>query len=159
MGNTVKPIPEGAHTITPHLVIRGAAAAIDFYKKAFGAIELNRAAGPGDGVMHAELKIGNSILFLADEFPQFGSFSPQHFKGSPVVINLYVEDTDKVFNQAVAAGAQVRMPPQNMFWGDRYAKLADPFGHEWSLATHIEDVPPAEMKQRMDQAMAEMCKQ
>jgi uncharacterized glyoxalase superfamily protein PhnB len=158
VANKVKPIPEGFHTITPHLVIRGAGAAIDFYKKAFGAVELARAPGPGGGIMHAELKIGNSFLFLADEFPQFGSFSPQHYKGSPVVINLYVEDTDKVFNQAVAAGAQVRMPPQNMFWGDRYAKLADPFGHEWSLATHIEDVPPDEMKKRMDKAMAEMCK-
>jgi uncharacterized glyoxalase superfamily protein PhnB len=159
MASKVKSIPDGCHTITPHLVIRGASEAIEFYKKAFGAVESRRSLGPGGKVMHAELMIGNSALFLADEFPEWGSNSPLHFKGSPVVLNLYVEDVDKVFNQAVAAGAKVTMPLQNMFWGDRYGKLVDPFGHEWSLATHIEDVPPAEMKKRMDEAMAQMGKQ
>jgi PhnB protein len=156
MASKVKPIPEGMHTVTPHLVIRGASQAIDFYKKAFGAVELNRAPGPNGTVMHAEIKVGDSMLFLADEFPQWGSNSPLHYKGSPVVLNLYVEDVDAMFNRAVAAGAQVKMPLQNQFWGDRYGKLTDPFGHEWGLASHVEDVSPAEMKKRMAEAMAQM---
>jgi uncharacterized glyoxalase superfamily protein PhnB len=158
MAGMVKPIPEGHHTVTPHLVCRGASAAIEFYKKAFGATELMQMTGPGGLITHAEIRIGNSILFLADEFPQWGSLSPLTLKGSPVVLNLYLEDVDSVFNKAVAAGAQVKMPLQNMFWGDRYGKLTDPYGHEWGLATHVEDVPPAEMKERADKAMAEMMK-
>jgi uncharacterized glyoxalase superfamily protein PhnB len=156
MAGKVKPIPDGMHTVTPHLVIRGAGEAIDFYKRAFGAIELNRAPGPGGTVMHAEIKIGDSVLFLGDEFPQFGSNSPLTYKGSPVTLNLYVEDVDAVFNRAVAAGAKVAMPLMNQFWGDRYGKLTDPFGHEWGLASHIEDVPPDEMKKRMAEAIAQM---
>jgi uncharacterized glyoxalase superfamily protein PhnB len=151
--NGVRAIPEGFHTITPHLVVRGGAAAIEFYKKAFGATEICRFPGPdGQSLMHGELKIGDSILFLADEFPNMGCQSPLALGGSPVTISLYVEDTDAVFNQAVAAGAQVRMPPADMFWGDRYAQLTDPFGHVWALATHKEDVSPEEMARRAEAA-------
>jgi PhnB protein len=149
----VRPVPEGFHTITPHLVIHGATAAIEFYKKALGAQAIMCMPGPGGKVMHAELKVGNSIFFLADDFPDMGSCAPAPGTSSPVVLNLYVEDCDKVFNQAVAAGAKVQMPPANMFWGDRYAKFADPFGHNWAVATHIEDVPPAEMPKRAEEAM------
>jgi uncharacterized glyoxalase superfamily protein PhnB len=156
--NGVHPIPPGFHTITPHLVIHGAQAAIDFYKKAFGATAIMCMPGPGGKVMHAELKIGDSILFLADDFPEMGSCSPAPGNSSPVVLNLYVEDCDKIFNQAVAAGAKVQMPPANMFWGDRYAKFADPFGHNWAVATHLEDVPPEEMPKRAAEAMAMMGK-
>jgi PhnB protein len=145
----VKPVPDGYHTVTPHLVVRGATRAIDFYKRAFGAEELGRMPGPdGKSIVHAEIKIGDSILFLADEFPDMGARSPQQLGGTPCVINLYVEDVDAVFNRAVAAGAQASMPPADMFWGDRYGKLTDPFGHEWSVATHQEDVPPEEMTRR-----------
>jgi uncharacterized glyoxalase superfamily protein PhnB len=158
MAAKVNPIPEGHHTVTPHLVIRGASEAIEFYKKAFGATELMKMTGPGGLITHAEIRIGNSVLYLADEFPEWGSISPLTLKGSPVVLNLYLEDVDTVFNKAVAAGAQVKMPLQNMFWGDRYGKLTDPFGHEWGLAKHVEDVPPDELKKRADEAMAEMMK-
>jgi PhnB protein len=154
----VRAVPEGFHTITPHLVIRGATAAIEFYKKAFGAQTIMSMPGPGGKVMHAELKIGDSILFLADEFPDMGSCAPAPGSSSPVVLNLYVEDCDKIFNQAVAAGAKVQMPPADMFWGDRYAKFSDPFGHNWSVATHIEDVPPAEMPKRAEEAMKQFGK-
>jgi PhnB protein len=150
----VRAVPEGFHTITPHLVIHGAAAAIDFYKKALGATEIMRAPGPGGKLIHAEMRIGNSVLFLADDFPDMGACAPAAGISSPVVLSLYVEDCDKVFNQAVAAGAKVQMPPADMFWGDRYAKFQDPFGHNWSVATHIEDVPPAEMEKRTAEAMA-----
>jgi uncharacterized glyoxalase superfamily protein PhnB len=154
--NGVRAIPEGFHTITPHLIIRGAAAAIDFYKKAFGATEVCRHPGQdGKTLMHAELKIGDSHLFLADEFPQMGCKSPLALGGSPVTISLYVEDTDAVFNRAVAAGAQVRMPPMDMFWGDRYGQITDPFGHVWSIATHKEDVSPEELARRAQAAFKE----
>lgn len=150
-----KPIPEGHHTITPHLVVKGAAQAIDFYKRAFGAEEICRMPMQGkDGQMrvgHAELQIGNSRLFLADEFPEFGSSGPSG--GSPVTIHLYVNDTDAAFGQAVGAGATATMPPVNMFWGDRYSKLVDPFGHHWSIATHLEDVTPEQMMERMAAGM------
>jgi PhnB protein len=154
----VRAVPEGFHTITPHLVIRGATAAIEFYKKAFGAKPIMCMPGPGGKVMHAELKIGDSILFLADEFPDMNSCAPAPGSSSPVVLNLYVEDCDKIFNQAVAAGAKVEMPPSDMFWGDRYAKFSDPFGHNWSVATHIEDVPPEEMPKRAEEAMKQYAK-
>jgi uncharacterized glyoxalase superfamily protein PhnB len=144
----VKPVPEGCHTVTPYLIIRGAAQAIDFYKKAFGAVEIFRMPGPGGAIMHAELKIGDSTVMLADENPQWGSQSPQALNGSPVYLFLYVEDVDKLFQQAVAAGATVRMPPADMFWGDRFGQVADPFGHVWSMATHKEDVAPEEMEKR-----------
>ncbi len=146
--NGVRAIPQGFHSITPHLVVRGGAAAIEFYKKAFGAAEISRHPGPGGKLMHAMLKIGDSNLMLADEFPEHGCTSPQALGGSPVTISLYVEDVDAVFKQAVAAGAQVRMPPMDMFWGDRYGQVIDPFGHWWSIATHKEDVSPEEMARR-----------
>jgi uncharacterized glyoxalase superfamily protein PhnB len=150
--NGVRAIPEGFHTITPHLVIRGAAQAIEFYTKAFGATEICRHPGPNGLLMHAEIKIGNSIVFLADEFPAMGCQSPQTLGGSPVTLSLYVEDTDATFNQAVAAGATVRMPPMDMFWGDRYGQVIDPFGHIWAMATHKEDVSPEEMARRAQEA-------
>jgi len=153
--NGVRAVPEGFHTITPHLVIRGAEKAIEFYKKALGATAIMCMPWPGGKIGHAELKIGDSILFLADEFPDMGSCAPAPNGTSPVTISLYVEDCDKIFNQAVAAGAKPQMPPANMFWGDRYCKFTDPFGHNWAVATHIEDVPPAEMEKRSKAAFAE----
>jgi uncharacterized glyoxalase superfamily protein PhnB len=151
-----QPIPKGHHTITPSLIVKGAAEAIEFYKRAFGAEELGRMPMPGpDGqvkIGHAELQIGDSRLFLADEFPTHGVVGPNG--SSPVTLHLYVTDADAVFNRAVAAGATVKMPLANMFWGDRYGKLVDPFGHSWSIGTHIEDVPHEEMPQRMAAAMS-----
>jgi len=144
-----RPVPEGFYTVTPHLICKGAGQAIDFYKKAFGAEELMRMPGPdGKSVMHAEFKIGNSHIMIADEFPDYGCFGPETLKGSPVTIHLYVNDVDSVFNQAVKAGATVKMPITDMFWGDRYGKLQDPFGHHWSIATHKEDVSPQECAKR-----------
>ncbi len=148
MTSRVKPIPEGYHTATPYLVVKDAANAIEFYKKAFGATELMRMTQPDGRVAHAEIKIGDSPIMLADEFPEMGARSPQALGGSPVSIFLYVEDVDALANQAVAAGAKVLMPVQDQFWGDRYGKLADPFGHLWSVATHKEDVAPEEVKKR-----------
>lgn len=141
----VKPIPEGMHAVTPHLVCAGAAEAIDFYKKAFGAVELFRMPGPDGKLMHAEIRIGDSTLMLADEQPEWGSKGPKTLNGSPVVIHLYVENADAVFDQAIAAGATSTMPMADMFWGDRYGMITDPFGHSWSIATHIRDVTPEEM--------------
>jgi uncharacterized glyoxalase superfamily protein PhnB len=160
MTKKVNPIPPGFHTVTPHLVIRDAAKAIDFYKKAFGAEEICRMPFPPSGkIMHAEIKIGDSIIMLADEFPDMGdgcaSLSPQALSGTSVTIHLYVTDADKFVNQAVAAGAKVLMPLMDMFWGDRYGKISDPFGHEWSVATHKEDLTPEEMGKRAEAAMAE----
>jgi PhnB protein len=155
MTNRIKAIPEGFHTLTPYLVVRGAGQAIEFYKKAFGAEEINRMPGPdGKSVMHAELKIGDSRLFLGDEFPDMGSLGPHGIGGTSVVIHFYTEDADAVFNQAVAAGAQVRMPLQDMFWGDRYGQITDPFGHRWSLATHKEDLAPEEIAKRAQAAFS-----
>jgi PhnB protein len=156
MAGKVKPIPEGYHTITPSLVIRGAAAAIEFYKKAFGAKEIMCMKGPGGMVGHAELQIGDSKLMLSDEFPNMGTQSPLALKGSPVALFLYVDNVDAWFQKAVAAGAQVTMPLADMFWGDRFGKLKDPYGHDWALATHIEDVSPEEMVKRSAAAMAQM---
>jgi PhnB protein len=150
MSAKVNPIPEGFHSITPHIIVKGAAKAIDFYAKAFGAEEVLRMPTPDGGrLMHAEVKIGNSILMLADEFPEWGGGpSPQSLGGSPVVLGLYVTDVDAVYQQAIAAGATGKMPPADMFWGDRYGKLVDPFGHEWSIATHKEDVSAEECARR-----------
>ncbi len=150
-------IPEGMHTVTPHLVIRGAGKAIEFYKKAFSAVEVMRMPGP-DGVTigHAEIKIGDSTVFLADEWPGANVASPAKLGGTSVAIHLFVKDCDATFNQAVAAGAKVSMPLMNMFWGDRYGKVTDPFGHEWGIATHLEDVPPAEMAKRAAEAFKQM---
>lgn len=146
---TVKPIPEGMHSLTPHLVCAGAADAIHFYKAAFGAIELARLPGPKGLLMHAMLRIGDSALMLVDEFPDWGVFGPKALKGSPVTVHLFVEDVDAVVARAVAAGARVTMPVADMFWGDRYGKLEDPFGHHWSVATHQRDLSPAEIAQAM----------
>ncbi len=146
----VSPVPEGFRTITPHLIIKDAAKAIDFYKKAFGAEEVMCMRGPGgNGIMHAEIKIGDSYLMIADEFPDFGCLGPKSIGGTPVTVHLYVKDADAVYNQAVKAGATATMPLTDMFWGDRYGKLADPFGHHWSVATHKEDVSPEECAKRM----------
>jgi PhnB protein len=142
----VKPIPEGSHSITPGLTCRGAAQAIDFYKKAFGATEVMRMPSPDGKIMHAELKIGDSILFLSDEFPGMSAAPSASLPSSSLF--LYVTDVDSVFNRAVAAGARAEMPVQDMFWGDRYGKVVDPFGHHWGIATHTEDVAPEEMERR-----------
>ena len=151
------PIPSGFHAITPHLVIKGADEAIEFYKKAFDAKEMVRMPMPGkDGVMkigHAELQFGDSKVFLAEEFPDFGSLGPSG-GGSPVTLHFYVSGVDAAFAKAVEAGATVAMPLADMFWGDRYGKLIDPFGHHWSLAEHIEDLTPAQMQERMAAAFA-----
>jgi len=148
----VQRVPEGYHTITPHLVVKGANDAIEFYKKAFGAVEHARMPMPdGSAIMHAELQIGDSRFFLNDEM--MGAKSPQSLGGSPVTVHLYVEDVDALWNQAVAAGCQVTMLLMDAFWGDRFGTLADPFGHNWALASHIEDVPPEEMGQRAAAAM------
>jgi PhnB protein len=150
----VKPIPPGYQTITPYLVLSDAAGAIEYYKRAFNATEIARMAGPGGKISHAELRIGDSIFMLSDEM--MGNKSPKALGGSPVSLFLYVDDVDTVFNQAVNAGGKPDMPPADMFWGDRFGKLTDPFGHEWALATHVEDVPPEEMEKRAQVAMAQM---
>ena len=150
MAGKVNPIPEGAHTITPHLICKDAGKAVDWYKKAFGAEELFRIPGPdGKSICHAELKIGDSQLYLCEESPEMGCLSAATIGNSAVTVHLYVQDADKVFNQAAKAGAEVLMPLTDMFWGDRYGKLKDPFGHHWSVGTHIEDVAPAEIQKRM----------
>jgi len=159
MAGNVKALREGQHTITAHLIVNGADKAIEFYKKAFGATETAPSHHTPDGkVMHAELKIGDSTLMLADEFPGMGAKGPQALGGSPVVLNLYMENIDKIFNQAVAAGATVTMPLANQFWGDRYGQLKDPFGHVWALGQHVEDVAPEEMARRATEAFAQMAK-
>jgi len=143
----VRAVPEGMHTITPHLVVKDGAKAIDFYKKAFGAKETRRALAPDGRVMHAELKVGDSTIFLADEFPEMGSKGPSPGQ-SPVALHVYVDNVDDLFNRAVGAGASVRMPLMDAFWGDRYGQIIDPFGHTWALATHKEDVSAEEMERR-----------
>jgi PhnB protein len=158
MPKEVRPIPEGYHSITPYLVVKDAARALDFYRRAFGAKEVMRMDGPGGKITHAELRIGDSMIMVADEMPG-GSRSPQSLGGSTVGIFLYVDQVDSIFNQAVSAGAKVEMPVADMFWGDRYGKLIDPFGHSWSIATHKEDVAPEEMAKRAKQAMAKMAQQ
>jgi uncharacterized glyoxalase superfamily protein PhnB len=156
MSGKVKPIPDGCDTLIPHLVVKGASEAIEFYKKAFGAVEVSRAPGPdGKSLMHAELMLGGSRLFLVDEFPEMNCRAPQSLGGTPVTIHMFVEDVDAAFAKAVAAGAQVRMPLADMFWGDRYGTLADPFGHAWSLATHREDLTGDEIAKRAQAAFAD----
>jgi uncharacterized glyoxalase superfamily protein PhnB len=145
----VKAIPEGLHTVTPHLVCDGAAAAIEFYKRAFDAVETARLPGPGGKLIHAAIRIGDSAVMLVDEMPEHGALGPKTLKSTPVTLHLYVEDADTFFQRATAAGATVRMPLTDMFWGDRYGQLEDPFGHRWSVATHIRDVPAEEMQQAM----------
>jgi PhnB protein len=148
MTSRVKAIPDGYHTVTPYLIVRGAAAALEFYKKAFGATESMRMEQPDGRISHAEIKIGDSHVMLADEFPEIGARSPQSLGGSPVSLLLYVEDVDRVVSQAVAAGAKVLRPVQDKFYGDRMGSLVDPFGHQWHIATHEEDVSPEETLKR-----------
>ena len=145
----VQSIPTGYHTVTPYLIVRNAAAALDFYKKAFGAVELMRFPGPGGKLMHAEMKIGDSPVMLADEMPEEGHVGPQTLGGAAVSLMLYVENFDARFAQAIAAGATVKRAVADQFYGDRTGTLADPFGHVWSLATHKEDVSMEEMQRRM----------
>ena len=141
----VKRIPDGMHTVTPHLTCAGAADAIEFYKKAFNAKEMMRIPGPDGKLVHVHLRIGDSDLMLADEFPNRGSFGPKALKGSSVTIHLAVENVDAFVERAVAEGARITMPVQDMFWGDRYGKMEDPFGHQWSVATHIRDMSNEEI--------------
>ena len=156
---SVKPVPEGYHTLTPSLTVRDAARAIEFYKQAFGAeVRGGIAKGPDGKVMHAELQIGDSVIMLTDEFPEFGSLSPQSSGGAGMGLHIYVDGVDAAFDRAVKAGAQVEMPVSDQFWGDRYGKLKDPFGHKWSIATHVKDMSADEMKRSMDEAMQKMGK-
>jgi len=155
---SVPAIPKGYHTITPYMTVRDAARAIEFYKQAFGAKEKGTMKGPDGKVMHAELVIGDSIIMLADEFPEFGSLSPQSTGGSGTGLHIYIEDVDSAFDRAVKAGATVEMPVADMFWGDRYGKLRDPFGHKWSIGTHKADLTMEEMKKGMEETMAKMPK-
>ena len=144
-----KPIPDGMHSLTPHIVCAGAADAIDFYKRAFNAVEQARMPGPDGKLMHAAVTIGDSTLMLVDENPQWGALGPKALKGSPVTIHLYVPDVDATVARAVAAGARVTMPVADMFWGDRYGQLEDPFGHRWSVATHMRDLTSEEIREGM----------
>ena len=152
----VKPIPDGYHSLQIYLAVEDAAKAIDFYKEAFGAEETVRMPGPGGSVAHAELQIGDSRLMLSDPFPQSSVRPPSERGGTTASIFMYVEDVDAVFEQAQGAGAKVESPLENMFWGDRFGTLSDPFGHVWSVATHVEDLSEDEMRERSAKAMAEM---
>jgi PhnB protein len=145
----VKPIPEGYHAVTPYLIIKGATQALDFYKKVFGATEVMRFEAPGGKIGHAEIKIGDSHIMLADEMPERGYKSPKTIGGTPVSIMLYVNDCDAVFNRAVSAGSNPDQPLKDQFYGDRSGTITDPFGHVWTIGTHKEDVTPEEMKRRM----------
>jgi len=159
MSAKIQPIPDGYHSLTPYLIIKGAAAAIEFYKKAFGAKDHFLMNGPGGTVAHASLTIGNSIMMLADEAPQMLAVSPSTLKGTPVTMVLYVEDADIVFKRAVDAGATVRQPIENKFYGERAGTVVDPFGHIWTIMTHVEDVTPEMMDQRMKEMMKKMGEQ
>jgi len=143
----VRPIPEGMHTIAPHLICAGAADAIEFYKKGFDAVEVSRLEWPGGKIMHAMLRIGDSIVMLTDEFPDMGALGPGSLGGSPVTIHLYVEDVDAFVARAVDAGAKITLPVEDRFWGDRYGQIEDPLGHRWSVATHIRDLSPEEIRE------------
>jgi PhnB protein len=154
MPSKVQPIPKGFHSITPYLVVNDAKSAIEFYQRAFGAQEIVKMDGPNGKIMHAELKIGDSIIMLADEMPGTGTSAPKTLGGTTAGVMLYTDNVDSVFKQAISAGAKADQQPTDQFWGDRYGKLTDPFGHSWSLATHIEDVAPEEMKKRMGEEMA-----
>ena len=151
----VRPVPEGYHTVTPYLRVRGAARAIDFYKRALGAVELYRMAAPDGRVGHAELMIGDSPVMLADEYPETGSLGPESLGGTSVSLLVYVEEVDTRFAQAIAAGARALRPVQDQFYGDRSGMLADPFGHVWTIATHLEDLSPEETMRRVAEAMGE----
>ena len=148
-----KSIPDGYHSVTPYLIVKGAAGAIGFYKAAFDAVELMRMASPDGRIGHAEIKIGDSVIMLADEHPEMGHRSPQSLGGAGVGLMVYVDKVDEVFKQAVASGAKELQPLKNQFYGDRSGTLQDPFGHQWTLATHIEDVAPDEMRRRAEKFM------
>jgi PhnB protein len=150
----VQPVPEGYHSVTPYLVVDGASKAIEFYKRAFGAVERFRMPAPDDKVGHAEIQVGDSVIMLSDPFPEMGANAPSGAGNSSAGLMLYVPDVDALFKQAVDAGATVTMPLADQFWGDRYGKVRDPFGHSWQLATHIEDVSPEEMMKRAEAAFA-----
>ncbi|QXP82919.1 VOC family protein [Methylococcus sp. ANG] len=145
--SNLKPIPDGMHSVTPHLICAGAADAIAFYKKAFDAVELMRVQTQQGKLVHGCIRIGDSAVMLADEFPDCGSVGPKALKGSPVVIHLYVDDADAFVARAAAAGAKITMPVDDMFWGDRYGQIEDPFGHRWSVGTHVRDVSPDELQE------------
>ncbi len=152
-----KAIPEGFHSVTPSMILKDSKKAIEFYKKAFGAKEHHVMINPLGKVAHAQIQIGNSNIMMADEMPQMpGCASAETLKGSPITLWIYTENVDALFNQAVKAGATVKMPPQDMFWGDRFGALTDPFGFQWSLATHKEDPSPEEMKKRSEKFFADM---
>ena len=150
---TVKPIPDGYHTVTPYLIVKDAASAIEFYKKAFGATEAMRLSEPGGRIGHAEIRIGDAPIMLSDEYPEMDVRSPQSLGGSPVLIHLYVDDVDALASRAVAAGAKLLRPVADQFYGDRSGTLTDPFGHRWMIATRKEDVSAAEMQKRYDALM------
>jgi PhnB protein len=150
MSTKLKPVPDGYHTLTPYLTVRGAAEAIDFYKKAFGATELFRLAMPDGKMAHGEFRIGNSVFMISDENLGWDNASPEKLGGSAVALHLYVEDADRTYADAIKAGAREAMPVGNQFWGDRMGKVIDPFGHHWLIATHMEDVDPGELKSRME---------
>ena len=155
MAVSAKPIPEGFHTVTPALAVKDAAKAIDFYKKALGAQEIMRMPGPDGKIMHAELKIGDSIIFLGEENPQMGNVkSPQTLGGCTGTLNVYIPNVDEVFRQAIAAGGKEAMPVEDQFWGDRYGSFTDPFGYSWGLATRKEDLSPQEMGKRAQEFFA-----
>jgi len=157
MSHSVNPIPKGYHSVSPSLVIRGAAEAIAFYTKVFDATEVSRMMFPGKPLIaHAEIRIGNSMLMLSDENSNWGAFSPQHLNGSPVTLFLYVADVDAVFAKATAAGVNVVLPPTDMFWGDRMCKILDPFGHVWGVATHTKDLSVEEITKAGDEFMSKM---
>ncbi len=149
MNTTPKFIPDGYHAVTPYLIIKGAAQALDFYQRAFGTTELMRIPGPGGQIGHAEILLGGSHIMLADECPQMKAISPETLGGSPVLLHLYVPDADAMFAQAVAAGAKVEQPMENKFYGDRSGSVVDPFGHRWTLSTHVEDVSPEDIGRRI----------
>jgi PhnB protein len=152
----VKPIPDGYPRVTPYLVVDGASAAIDFYSKVLGATERMRMPAPGDRIGHAELEIGDSIIMLADEHPEMGIRGPKAIGGTPVTIHVYVDDVDGVFELAVKEGATATSQVENQFYGDRSGQFEDPFGHRWSIATRVEEVPPDEMEKRASEAMGAM---
>jgi len=156
----VRPVPEGFRTVTPHLVVRGAAQAIEFYKRAFDAVEIGRSAGPGGLLMHATIKIGESMVMLVDEFPEMQRWvSPDSLKGNTTVgLHLFVEDADAVYARAVAAGAKVDLPLMDAFWGDRYGRVTDPFGHTWSIATHKHDYTSEEVRKKAEEFFSKLPK-
>lgn len=159
MAQKVKPIPKGYRSLTPYIVVNDASRAIDFYQKAFGATEVFRSKPMHGKIMHAALQFGDSMMMLSDEFPFGACKSPQTLGGTPSSLWIYSDDVDALFNRAVQAGATVKMPPMDMFWGDRFSQVADPFGHLWSLATHKEEVSPEELERRAETEMAKMAQQ